>query len=484
MGTTSGNGARRDPWSIFWLLVVIQFMVILDTGIVAIALPSVRADLGFSPEGLAWVMDGYMLVLGGLVLLGGRAADLVGRRRMLLWGVVLFTAASALCTVAVEPWMLVAGRVLQGVGAAMASPAALATVTDLFEDGPDRTKAMGIFGGVGGVAGPVGVLLGGLLAGVDWRLVFLINLPIGLVIVLLGLRLLPAVRPVVGGGLDVFGAFTGTVGLSLVVYAAIRGGVSGWGGTAVLVSLAAAAVLLVAFVVRQRTATTPLLPRALFRAPALVLGVVACGLVGFALYGVFVSNSVHLQDARGYGPVSAALVMIPLDLCLFLGTNLAGRLLGRVGGPVNLLLTGLVVQAVGLVWWATALDVHGNLVVTFILPAGVASVGLGLAIVSVFVIATMGTTDEVAGATSGLLVMSNQVIGAIGIAVLTTVVALRSRDLIGAGVDRAAALGSAQSAALYAAVGAVVVAIALGLLLKRLNRVTSAAAEEGDPVTG
>ncbi|QQQ79560.1 MFS transporter [Saccharothrix sp. 6-C] len=478
------TSTRRGPWQVFWLLAAIQFMVILDTGIVAIALPSIREDLGFSLEGLAWVMDGYMLVLGGLVLLGGRGADLVGRRRMLLWGVTFFTAASALCTVATEPWMLVSGRIVQGVGAAMASPAALAMVTDLFEEGTDRTKAMGIFGGIGGVAGPVGVLLGGLLSGVSWRLVFLINLPICLVIVVIGLRLLPAARPVVTGGLDVVGALTGTVGLSLVVYAAIRGGTSGWGGTGVLVSLAAAAVLLAAFVVRQRTAKAPLLPRALFRAPTLVLAVVACGLVGFALYGVFVTNAVHLQDARGFGPVAAALVMIPLDLCLFLGTNLAGRVLGRIGGPVNLLITGLLVQAAGLVWWALALDVHGDLFLTLILPAAVASVGLGLAIVAVFVIATIGTTDDVAGATSGLLVMSNQVIGAIGIAVLTTVVALRSRDLVEGGVARADALGAGQSAALYAAVGAVVAGIVVGVALKRVGRTRAETAVREDPVVG
>lgn len=463
----ANTGTRSAAWPVFWLLAVIQFMTILDTAIVAIALPSIQQGLGFSPSGLIWVMDGYILVFGGLVMLGGRAADLVGRRRLLILGMGLFTVASAVCAFAPVGWLLIVGRVAQGAGAALASPAALALVIDTFPEGPDRNKAMALWGGIGGIAGPVGVLVGGLLTTASWELIFLINLPVGVVVLFLVFRMVPAHPPHATGGIDLFGALTGTVGLSLLIYGSMRASVDGWDSPGTLVAFAVAVVLLIAFVVRQATAKAPLLPRVLFGLPYVVLGTAAMGLLGLVLYGVFVTNALHLQQARGFGPMLAAIVMVPLDVSLFLGTIVAGRAMGKFG-PVSLLIAGLGVQAVCLAWWASVLNVQGNIFVTLILPAVVASFGLGIAIVSVFVVATSGTTGATAGAASGMLVTFNQVGGAIGIALLTTIATVHASDLVSAGaVDYPAALTSGHSWAFGTAAVAAAAAALIGLWLKR-----------------
>ncbi|UUV31551.1 MFS transporter [Amycolatopsis roodepoortensis] len=455
------------PWPIFWLLAVTQFMVILDTTIVAIALPEIQRDVGFTPSGLSWVMDGYMLVFGGFVLLGGRAADLAGRRRMLVLGMTLFVLSSVLCVMATEPWMLVVGRMVQGLGGALASPAALALVLQVLPEGASRTRGMAIWGGIAGVAGPTGVLLGGALSEVAWELVFMINAPIGIAVIVFGLRMLPGGQRYVKGDLDVFGALSGTAGLCLLVFGVMRGAVEGWGSAVTVLTLGAAVVLLLAFVARQVKAANPLLPRSLFGVPTVVLGVAASGLLGMALYGSFITNTLNLQQARGYSAIVAALLLIPLDICLFAGTSVAGRVMARMG-PSTVLSSGLGLQAVALVWWASVLDAHDNVWLSTVLPASVASFGLGAAIVCVFVIGTSNVSGELSGTASGMVVTANQVGGAIGIAALTTVAATHTTGLLAGGApDRAQAVSSGQSVALWVAAGVAAVGALVGLLLKR-----------------
>jgi len=462
----------RRSWQIFWLLAVTQFMVILDTTIVAIALPRIQRGLGFTPSGLAWVLDAYMLVFGGLVLLGGRAADLFGRRRMLLAGMWLFVLGSVVCVAAPQPWLLVTGRAVQGLGGAMASPAALALVIQVLPEGSARNRGLSIWGGIAGVAGPTGVLLGGLLSLVAWQLVFVINIPIGLFVIAMGLRLLPASSPAPRVRMDVFGALAGTAGLCLLVYGAMRGAVEGWASTPTTVALAGAAVLLIAFVTRQLTSAAPLLPRSLFGVPGVVLGAAASGLLGMALYGSFITNTLDLQEARGYSAIVAALILVPLDICLYLGTMVAGRLIGKIGAA-TVLTGGLGVQAIALAWWALGLNTHTNVGLNIILPAGVASLGLGAAVVCVFVIGTSGVQGHLAGTASGLIVTANQVGGAIGIAALSTVAAQHTATLVNAAQTNREAIAAGHARALWLAAVIAAIGALIGLWIRKYQQQTS-----------
>ncbi|MFG3494217.1 MFS transporter [Streptomyces sp. NPDC047928] len=460
-------GAERNPWSLFAVLATVQFMIVLDGGIVNIALPSIREDLGFTPTGLAWVMDAYMLSLGGFLLLGGRAADLVGRRRLVLWGLVLFSLASLACGLATEAWHLVVARAAQGLGGALVSPAALALVTDIFKEGPQRHRALGIWGSLGGFAGAVGILVGGLLLAGSWQWVFLINVPIGAAALVVGARVLPESRPHGTGGLDVTGALAVTGGLCLLIYAVVRGGVQGWTAAPTLAEFAVAALLLGAFVARQLRAAAPLIPRVLFRRANVVLGNAVNTLLGALLFGLFFIIALFLQQVRDYSPLLAAGATVPISIAMFTGSQLAFRTFARVP-PVTVLWSSLVLQLAALVWWGAVLDPRGGIVATFLLPAGVWCFGLGAAIVAAFVVCTDGLTGPTAGAGSGLVTTTLQIGGAVGVAVLTAVAESRTRGLETAAAADALTSGYAYgigAAALMAAAGAV-----LALWLSRAPR--------------
>ncbi|WP_267595227.1 MFS transporter [Carbonactinospora thermoautotrophica] len=462
--------ARRGPWRIFSLLALVQFVVVLDGSVVVVALPSIQADLGFSATGLGWVMNAYLLVFGGFLLLGGRAADLVGRRRLVFIGTAVFTLASLVCGVSAESWHLILGRVAQGLGAALAAPAALALVTDVFPEGDQRNRALAIWGGMGGIAGAAGILLGGLLSAVAWEWVFLINVPVGAAVLLLGRRMLSASQAEATGGLDAFGAVSGTGGLCLLLYAVVNGSELGWGSTSTLIGFGAAVVLLAAFVVRQSKATAPLVPRLLFRLPNVVFGNAVNALLGALLFGGFFVSTLFLQQARGYDPFTASLLIVPMNLAMLVGSQAATRLMGRFG-PANALLSGLLGQAVALGWWASALDAEQHVLFATVLPATVWCCGLGITIVAAYVLCTSGLTGSVAGAASGLVTTTFEIGGAVGVAVLTTVADRRIAALLGDStadaVRRAEALASGHAIALWGALALAVVAVALTLWLKR-----------------
>lgn len=453
----SGRTAGRNPWAVFALLAVAQFVVVLDAGIVYVALPSIQRELGFGPSGLAWVMDAYLVMFGGFMLLAGRAADLIGRRRLLVTGLVLFAVASLGCGLAAESWQLVAARAGQGLGAALVSPVAIALITDLFDEGPERYRAMGMFAGVGGLAGASGVLIGGVLTAVTWELAFLINVPIILVVLVIGLRVLPGTRPTAAGGVDLTGALAGTAGLCVLLYAVLSGGAAGRLGGSTVAYLAVAVLLLGAFVVRQARGTAPLIPRAILKLRTVVLGNVANAATGALMFGVFYVTSLFLQQVRGYSPLEAGLRTAPISLTLFVVSQLTIRLFGRLS-PLHALVAGLGVQGLALAWWGATAGPRTDIVTTFVLPGMLWGAGMGAAIVSAFVVCTSGLHGAVQGAASGLVSTTLQIGGAIGVAALSTV-AHGARGT----VPDAAAQSAAQGTALWAAAGLAVLAAAIVL---------------------
>lgn len=430
---------ERNPWQLFALLATVQFMIVLDAGIVNVALPSIKRELGFTTSGLAWVMDAYMLALGGFLLLGGRAADLVGRRRLVLWGLLLFSAASLACVLASEAWHLVTARAVQGLGGALVSPAALALVTDIFQEGRQRHRALGIWGSLGGFAGALGILIGGLLLAGSWQWAFLINVPIGCAALVVGARALPAGRAESGGRMDVFGSVAATAGLCVLIYAVVRGNSQGWTALPTLAELLLAGGLLGSFALRQLRARDPLVPRVLFTRPNVVLGNTVNTLLGALLFGLFFLITLYLQQARGYSPTTAALATGPISIAMFAGSQLAFRTFSRIS-PAAVLAWSLVLQAGALTWWTAVLEPGGRLATVFLLPAMVWCFGLGAAIVAAFVVCTDGLTGPTAGAGAGLVTTTLQIGGAFGIAVLTAVAEHRTHGLLPGGRDTASGL--------------------------------------------
>jgi EmrB/QacA subfamily drug resistance transporter len=447
-------------------LALIEFITVLDTSIVNVALPSIQDDLGFSTTGLAWVVDAFLLAYAGSLLLAGRITDFVGRRRLFITGVAVFTLASLTCGAATQDWHLVVSRVVQGLGAALVVPSALALITDIFPEGAERNKALGIFSGMGGVAAAAGVLVGGLLSAIAWEWTFLINVPIGIGVLIASFVMLPKTRQQASGGIDITGAMTMTVGLVVLIYAVIRGSAQGWTSAASLVEFAVAAVLLAVFVVRQRTAENPLIPRVLLGQRNLLVGNVAIALIGTLMFGTFFIITLYMQEVRGYSPLFTGLMYLPIPVATFTGTQLAPRLLRF--GPHNSLLIGLLLQAAGLGWWAAVIEPGAAAFTAFLAPTLVWGLGVGIAIVSAFVVCTMGLDGPIAGAGSGLATMNQQVGGAIGLAILVALAESHTHDLLSGSSAPAVrdALTSGYSWALWAAAG---VAVA-GALVSRLLR--------------
>ena len=450
---------RGGRWRAFGVLALIEFLTVMDASIVNIALPSIRDSLGFSIVTVAWIVDGYLIGLAGLMLVAGRITDRVGRRLLFLTGVVVFTGVSFVCAVAAEPWQLVFGRIGQGLGAAMAMPAAIALITDLFPEGPERNRALGIFSGMAGVASPIGLVLGGLLSTVTWRWIFLINLPLGLVAVLAGLRLLPRGQRGDRNRVDLFGAVCLSGGLIALVLAVLRVGAPGSDALPNFVPFAVAAALLGAFAARQIRGRDPLIPPELLRSRPIMIGNAVFVLVGTCLLGTFFIMTVYLQHGRGLDPLAAAVAYLPVPLAMFAGTQLAPRLL-RLGAS-DVLAGALVLQAVALGTWAVLIQPQGNLILGFTFPSTVWALGLGVSIVCSFAVCTSGVPPRVSGAASGLATTSYQGGGAIGLAVLALVADRGASDAVAAAgltAGYAAALWTACAIAALGAVGARLIA--------------------------
>ena len=467
------------------LLAAAQFVVVLDASIVNVALPSIGRDLGFDQGDLSWVVNAYVLVFGGFLLLGGRLADLLGRRRIFIVGLVVFGLASLAGGLATSPGMLIAARAVQGLGGALLSPAALSMLTVLFAEGAARNKALGVWGAVAGSGGAAGVLLGGLLTEyAGWEWVLFVNTPITIGAALLATRLLPESRTDGPRRFDVAGAVTVTAGLSLLVYTLVDANGAGWLSTQTLGLGAVAFALLAAFVVIELRSAAPLVDFSIFRMRTLTATNVVALLVAAALFSMFFFISLYMQQVLGYDALKAGLAYLPLAGGIIVSAGMASQLVTRIGfKPV--FVSGLVLTAIGLAWFAQV-SVHGAYVSDILLPSLIAAVGLGFAFVSMTIAAVAGVGPQQAGLASGLINTSQQVGGALGLAILVSVATSKTDSVMSAAGGAPSALPGALTEGFraaftvgigFAVVGAILAAV---LISSQASREHAAAARAGE----
>jgi EmrB/QacA subfamily drug resistance transporter len=465
------------------LLAMAQFVVVLDASIVNVALPSIGRALDFAQGDLSWVVNAYTLVFGGFLLLGGRLADLLGRRRMFVYGMWLFALASLLGGLAQSDVWLIAARAVQGLGAALISPAALAILTTTFAEGSERNKALGVWGAVAGSGGAVGVLLGGMLTEwAGWEWVLFVNVPLGVAAALIAPRLLGESRDESMPSFDIAGAVSVTAGLALLVYTLVDANDAGWGSTQTLALGALSLVLLAAFVFVERRRRYPLVPFSIFRLRTLRGANVIGLLLGMALFAMFFFISLYMQQVMGYEPLKAGLAYLPLAGLIIISAGGASQLVARFGfKPV--LIAGMVLIAGGLYWFSHVSAPGGSYVGDVLFPSMLAAVGLGLAFVPVTIAAVTGTSHSEAGLASGLINTSQQVGGALGLAVLATISTGRTDDVFVAGEQsRAVALTEGFQDAFLAGAGLAVLGAVLAAVLisSRDSREMAEAARRGE----
>ena len=412
---------ERKRWIALALLCVTMFVVVLDASIVNVALPTIGSALHFSPDNLSWVVNAYSLTFGGFLLLGGRMADLLGRRRVFMGGLVLFALASLAGGLSTNDGQLIAARAVQGLGAAIISPAALSIITTTFRDGAERNKALGAWGAVAGAGGAAGVMLGGVLTEyAGWEWVLLVNVPIGLIAAALAPRLIAeSRREGATRAFDFAGAITVTAGLATLVYALVEAPDAGWGSTQTVGLLAAAVVLLGAFVAFERRSAAPLVPFSIFRIRTLTGANVVGLLTGAALIAMFFFIQQYMQNVLDYSAIKAGLSYLPLAGSIFLAAGVASQLVTKVGYK-PILAVGMLLMSGGLVWFGQ-ISPDGGFLADVLGPSLLAGVGLGLAFVPQTIAAVSGVADHEAGLASGLINTTQQVGRAIGLAVLSTV---------------------------------------------------------------
>jgi EmrB/QacA subfamily drug resistance transporter len=420
------------------LLAMTQFVIVIDASIVNVALPSIGSHLHFSRDDLSWVVNAYTLTFGGFLLLGGRMADLLGRRRMFMLGLVVFSLASLGGGLAQSEGWLIIARAVQGLGAAIVSPAALSILTNTFSEGAERNRALGIWGAVAGAGGAVGVLLGGILtSGLNWRWVLFVNVPIGIAAAIFAPRLLPESRTAdEAQTFDIPGAVTVTAGLALLVYGVVQAVNDGWGSTATLLRLAGAAALLVAFLVIELRQRYPLMPFSIFRLRTLRGANIVGLLIGMALFSMFFFISLYLQDVLHYSAIKTGISYLPLAVGIIISAGAASQLVTRIGFKPTLI-GGLVLIAAGLLWFSRVHTPGGSYAADILGPSLLAAFGLGFAFVPVTIAAVTGIEPDEAGLASGLINTSQQVGGALGLAILATVANSRTQSLLHAGVNSA-----------------------------------------------
>ena len=450
----ASRASRGRPGVALLVIATAQLMVVLDATVVYVALPSIQRGLGFSTSSLEWVITAYALTFGGLLLLGGRAGDLLGRRRMFVAGLLLFSAASLAGGLATSPAWLLAARAVQGVGGAVVAPTALALIATTFPEGPRRSRAMGVYASMSGVGGALGLVAGGLLVTyASWNWVLFVNVPIGIAVALAALWCLGETprRP---GGFDLPGAVTGTAGIAAVVYGlsnavTTAGGGSHWGDAKVVASLAAGVALLAAFAVVEARGGHPLLPpRVLRDRDRLGANLIMLG-VGTANFGVFFFLTLFVQDLLGYSPLREGVAFLPLTAALLVGAAVATRLIGRIGAR-PLLVAGAAASAGGM-YWLSGVTEHSSYAAGLLGPSLVAGFGLGLPFVPLPMVALARVAESDSGVASSLVNTGRQVGGALGLAVLGTVawtVTANSARSRAAGVTAATAYDHALAAGL------------------------------------
>src|SRR4051794_2143405 len=480
---TAQQQASRAKGLALALLAVTQFVIVLDASIVNVALPSIGRALDFSQDNLSWVVNAYTLTFGGFLLLGGRLADLLGRRRVFMGGLVLFSLASLLGGLAQRDVWLIAARALQGTGAALIAPAALSLVTTMFSEGAERNRALGVWGAVAGSGGAAGVLLGGMLTQwAGWEWVLFVNVPIGLAAVALAPRLLPESRDEVGErSFDLTGAVSVTAGLALLVYTLVDGESAGWTSTQTLGLGALSLVILGGFVAWERRRSQPLVPFDIFRLRTLRGANVVGLLTGMSLFSMFFFISLYLQQVLGYSALRTGFAYLPLALTIIVSAGIASQLVTRAGfKPV--LVAGMLFIAAGLAWFSQ-ISPGGSYLGDVLFPSLLAAVGLGLAFVPQTIAAVTGTRGDEAGLASGLINTSQQVGGALGLAILSSIATSRTTSAVADGVhDRATALTDGFQTAFLAGAGFAVVGalLAATLISSRDSREHAEAAQRGE----
>ena len=434
--------ALDKRWIALALLCVAQFVVVLDASIVNVALPTIGEALDFSEGNLPWVVNAYVLTFGGFLLLGGRLADLLGRRRVFMAGLLLFAIASLAGGLATNSGQLIAARAVQGLGAAILSPAALSIVATTFRDGAERNRALGIWGAVAGSGGAAGVLLGGVLTEtLGWEWVLWVNVPIGIAAAAIAPSLIAETRAEDEvRHFDVAGATTITLGLSAFVFALLDAESAGWGSAQTIGTLVASVLLLGAFVAIERRSRAPLVPFSIFRIRTITGANVVGILVGASLFSMFFFISLYMQQVLGYSPIKAGLSYLPLAVSIILSAGIASQLVTKVGFK-PILAAGLGLIALGLIWF-TQISANGTYLGDILGPSLLAGIGLGFAFVPVTIAAVSGIADREQGLASGLINTSQQIGGALGLAILAAV----ANGIIGSSHDPAKLVEGFQSA--------------------------------------
>jgi EmrB/QacA subfamily drug resistance transporter len=473
---TTETTTDRTRWLALYVLCAGVLMIVLDTTVVNVALPSIQDDLGFSQSNLAWVVNAYLIAFGGLLLLAGRIGDLIGQRRIFMLGLVVFTAASLLCAVAQSQGMLIAARFVQGVGGALTSAVVLGMIVTMFPEQREQAKAIGVYGFVASAGGSIGLLAGGVLTdAINWHWIFFVNVPIGIATALLARRLVEGHDGIgLKAGADIPGAVLLTGGLMLGVYTILEVDKQGWGSTQTLGLAAVSIALVSAFVVRQARIRNPLIPLRLFRSRNVVGANVIMALWAVGMFGMFFLGALYLQRILGYSPLEVGLAFLP-------STIVMGTLSLRVSGPLNMrfgpratLIPSLVCIGGGLALFARA-PVDGTYWIDVLPVTVLLGIGAGLAAPALMMLAMSGATPSDSGLASGLVNTTVQVGGAIGLAVLATLATERTNGRLADGASHAAALNSGFHVAylIGAALVALAVAVAVGVM-----RAPAAAAEQ------
>ena len=452
----SPESSSTNRWLILVIACLAQFMVVLDATIVNVALPSIQRGLHFSPANLQWVVNGYTLIFGGFLMLGGRAADLLGRRRLFMVGVAVFAGASLLNGVAQSSTMLILGRGLQGLGGALVSPAALSIVMTTFQDRSERTRALGVWSAIAAGGAAFGLLLGGVLTDlVSWRWNFFVNVPVGIATVMLALRYVPESRADLGHRrFDAAGATTVTAGLLAIVFGIVKAQAWGWGSDKTIGVLALGTALLAIFVWLESRSPAPLVKLSIFRIRSIATANTVMLLLASAMFGMFFFASLYVQNVLGYSPLKAGLAFLPVSIGIIVGAGISQGILGRVGVR-NVSVIGLALATAGLLI-LTRLPVHGHYVSDLLSGLLPLSIGMGLVFVPITLLGTSGVSNDDSGLASGLFNSAQQVGGSLGLAILATLSVDHTTGLLKHGaaasaVSRVAATVSGYHVAFLAA---------------------------------
>ncbi|WP_406105657.1 MFS transporter [Streptomyces sp. NBC_01003] len=464
---------QRSRWPALGVLATGMLMTVLDGSIVTVAMPAIQSDLGFTPAGLSWVVNAYLIAFGSLLLLAGRLGDLVGRKRLFLAGTVVFTAASLLAGVATSPELLIAARFLQGVGSALASAVSLGILVTLFTEPRERARAIAVFSFTGAAGASIGQVLGGVLTdALSWHWIFFINLPIGLAALAVAVPALPRDRGLgLRAGADTAGALLVTGGLMLGIYSVVKVEEYGWTSARTLGTGAVAALLLAGFFVRQARARTPLMPLRILRSRSVAGANLVQMLMVAALFSFQILVALYLQNVLGYDAAETGLAMLPAAAVIGAVSLGVSARLGARFGERNVLLTGIVLL-IGVLGLLTRVPVHAHYA-TDILPVMFLAAGFGLALPALTSLGMSGASEADAGLASGLFNTTQQIGMAVGVAVLSTLAASRTRSLTAHGATRAEALTSGYHLAFTVGTGLLVAAFLIAYVVLRRPRTTA-----------